>query len=136
VDLVVAPRRRWLAGAAGIAGLLAAAVPLLTLAASAGTGRCSGVLRRGRLRLVLKGLFLVAGAIVLLASVSYLRRGRYYEGEYYFLIIASSPGGGDGLGARPDHHVHRPELVSGPAFLLAGWRKGDLRSNEAHSSSS
>jgi len=23
------------------------------------------------------------------------------------------------------------ELVSGPAFLLAGWRKGDLRSNEA-----
>ena len=46
VDLVVAPRRRWLAGAAGIVGLLAAAVPLLTLAncgppGAPGRGRCS-----------------------------------------------------------------------------------------------
>ncbi len=32
VDLVVAPRRRWLAGVAGIVGLVAAALPLLTLA--------------------------------------------------------------------------------------------------------
>jgi len=42
--------------------------------------------------LVLKGLFLAAGAIVLLLSVSYLRRGGYYEGEYYFLVLASVAG--------------------------------------------
>ena len=82
--------------------------------------------------LVLKGLFLVAGAIVLLASVSYLRRGRYYEGEYYFLVIASIAGAVVMASARDLITMFIGlELVSAPAFLLAGWRKGDLRSNEA-----
>ena len=135
VDLVVAPRRRWLAGAAGIVGLLAAAVPLLTLAYSDAGGPRSlfgGSYVVDDFALVLKGLFLVAGAIVLLASVSYLRRDRYYEGEYYFLVIASIAGAVVMASARDLITMFIGlELVSGPAFLLAGWRKGDLRSNEA-----
>jgi len=133
VDLVVAPRLRWLAGAAGIAGLLGAAVPLLTLAAAAGPrAMFGGSYVVDDFALVLKGLFLVAGAIVLLASVGYLRRDRYYEGEYYFLILASITGAVVMASARDLITMFIGlELVSGPAFLLAGWRKGDLRSNEA-----
>jgi NADH-quinone oxidoreductase subunit N len=135
VDLVVAPRRRWLAGAAGIAGLLAAAMPLLTLAYSpSGSPRAmfGGSYVVDDFALVLKGLFLVAGAIVLLASVSYLQRDRYYEGEYYFLVIASIAGAVVMASSRDLITMFIGlELVSAPAFLLAGWRKGDLRSNEA-----
>ncbi len=133
VDLVVAPRRRWLAGAAGIVGLLAAAVPLLTLAHSSGPrAMFGGSYVVDDFALVLKGLFLVAGAIVLLASVSYLRSGRYYEGEYYFLVVASIAGAVVMASSRDLITMFIGlELVSGPAFLLAGWRKGDLRSNEA-----
>ncbi|MFH1331585.1 MAG: NADH-quinone oxidoreductase subunit N [Actinomycetota bacterium] len=140
VDLVVAPRRRWLAGAAGIAGLLAAAVPLLTLANCERLFSCAAGPREmfggsyvvDDFALVLKGLFLVAGAIVLLASVSYLRADRYYEGEYYFLVLASITGAVVMASSRDLITMFIGlELVSGPAFLLAGWRKGDLRSNEA-----
>ena len=140
VDLVVAPQRRWLAGAAGIVGLLAAAVPLLTLANCERLSSCVSGTREmfggsyvvDDFALVLKGLFLVAGAIVLLASVGYLRRGRYYEGEYYFLVLASILGAVIMASGRDLITMFIGlELVSGPAFLLAGWRKGDLRSNEA-----
>jgi len=135
VDLAVAPRHRWLAGAAGIVGLLAAAVPLLTLAGSRAAGpraMFGGSYVVDDFALVLKGLFLVAGAIVLLASVSYLRRDRYYQGEYYFLVIASIAGAVVMASSRDLITMFIGlELVSGPAFLLAGWRKGDLRSNEA-----
>ena len=133
VDLVVAPRLRWLAGAAGIAGLLCAAVPLLTLACADGPrSMFGGSYVVDDFALVLKGLFLVAGVLVLLASVSYLRRGRYYEGEYYFLVLASIAGAVVMASARDLITIFIGlELVSGPAFLLAGWRKGDLRSNEA-----
>jgi len=140
VDLVATPRRRWLAGALGIVGLLAAAVPLLTLADCERLTGCAGGAREmfggsyvvDDFALVLKGLFLVAGAIVLLASVSYLRRGRYYEGEYYFLVLASITGAVVMASARDLITMFIGlELVSAPAFLLAGWRKGDLRSNEA-----
>ena len=130
VDLMVAPRRRWLAGAAGIAGLLAAAVPLLTLACSRAAGpraMFGGSYVVDDFALVLKGLFLVAGAIVLLASVSYLRRDRYYEGEYYFLVLASIAGAVVMASSRDLITMFIGlELVSGPAFLLAGWRKGDI----------
>jgi len=140
VDLVVAPRRRWLAGVAGIAGLLAAVVPLLTLANCERLSSCSPGAREmfggsyvvDDFALVLKGLFLVAGAIVLLASMGYLRRDRYYEGEYYFLVLASIAGAVVMASSRDLITMFIGlELVSAPAFLLAGWRKGDLRSNEA-----
>jgi NADH-quinone oxidoreductase subunit N len=140
VDLLVPPRLRWLAGALGVAGLLGAVVPLVTLAnCERLTGCASGAryLFGGSyvvddFALVLKGLFLVAGALVLLASVGYLRRGRYYEGEYYFLVLASITGAVVMASARDLITMFIGlELVSGPAFLLAGWRKGDTRSNEA-----
>ena len=42
--------------------------------------------------LVLKGLFILTGVITLLLSVGYIESDRYYEGEFYFLVIASVTG--------------------------------------------
>ena len=81
----------------------------------------------------MKALFLVAGYVVVLLSTNYIAEGDYYEGEYYFLLLSSILGMVDhGVGARP--HLassSRSRLLSIPAYMLAGWRKRDLKSNEA-----
>ncbi len=82
--------------------------------------------------LVLKGLFIITGVVSLLLSVGYIESDRYYEGEFYTLVIASVAGAVIMASSRDLITMFVGlELVSGPAFLLAGWRKGDLRSNEA-----
>ncbi len=141
LDLFVPEHRKYLVGAVGLVGLVAAAFPLLTMAACDELSFCteagSRVMFDGSyvvddFALVLKGLFILAGAISLLLSVSYVESDRYYQGEYYFLIVASVAGAVVMASARDLITLFIGlELVSGPAFLLAGWRKGDVRSNEA-----
>jgi NADH-quinone oxidoreductase subunit N len=141
VDLVVSEGRKWIAGVVGLVGLTAAAFPLLTLAACDALSACTDTGPRvmfdgsyvvDDFSLVLKGLFLVTGVITLLLSVGYLEEDRYYQGEYYFLVVASVAGAVVMASARDLITIFIGlELVSGPAFLLAGWRKGDVRSNEA-----
>ena len=82
--------------------------------------------------LVLKGLFVVAGYLVLLMSVSYIESDRFYQGEYYFLMVLSILGAVVLASSRDLITLFIAiELVSQPMYLLAGWRKGDVRSNEA-----
>jgi NADH-quinone oxidoreductase subunit N len=82
--------------------------------------------------LVLKGLFLGAAFVALLISVGYLESGRFWEGEYYFLLLASVLGAVVMASSRGLVTIFVAlELVTGPTFLLAGWRKGNARSNEA-----
>jgi NADH-quinone oxidoreductase subunit N len=141
VDLVVPESRKWLAGVVGLVGLTAAAFPLLTLSACDALSGCTDtgarVLFDGSyvvddFSLVLKGLFLITGAVTLLLSVGYIEEDRYYQGEFYFLVVASVAGAVVMASARDLITLFIGlELVSGPAFLLAGWRKGDVRSNEA-----
>jgi len=82
--------------------------------------------------IVLKGLFLVSAYIVFLMSVQYIERERYYQGEYYFLLLASVLGSLVMASSRDLIVLFIGlELVTGPLFLLTGWRKGDVKSNEA-----
>ena len=82
--------------------------------------------------LVLKGLFIGAVFIVLLLSIAYVESDRYYEGEYYFLLLAAAFGAVVMASSRDFiTMIVGLELVSGPGFLLAGWRKADEKSNEA-----
>jgi NADH-quinone oxidoreductase subunit N len=82
--------------------------------------------------LVLKGLFLVAGYIIFLMSHHYIESERYYQGEYYFLLLASLLGSLVMASSRDLITLFIGlELVTGPLYLLAGWRKGDVKSNEA-----
>jgi NADH-quinone oxidoreductase subunit N len=141
VDLVLPDRLKYLAGVTALVGLVAASFPLLTLAVCGDLAGCTDtgarVLFGGSyviddFALVLKGLFMVAGVVTLLLSVGYIESDDYYQGEFYLLILASITGAVIMASSRDLITLFIGlELVSGPAFLLAGWRKGDTRSNEA-----
>ncbi len=85
-----------------------------------------------RYSLVLKGLFLLSGYVVVLISTTYLAEGDYYDSEYYQLIAASVLGMVVMSSARDLVTIFVAlELLSIPAYLMAAWRKRDLKSNEA-----
>ncbi len=138
VDLL--PVRKYWAAIVGLIGIFATAVPLLTLALCADLTFCDdgprlifdGSYEVDTFALVLKALFLVSAFVSLLLSVGYVESDRYYQGEYYFLLLASAFGAVVMASSRDLISMFVAlELVSGPAFLLAGWRKGDAKSNEA-----
>jgi NADH-quinone oxidoreductase subunit N len=82
--------------------------------------------------LVLKALFLVAGYVVVLLSTNYIAEGDYAEGEYYFLLLSSILGMTVIASGRDLITIFVAlELLSIPAYLLAGWRKTDVKGNEA-----
>jgi NADH-quinone oxidoreductase subunit N len=131
---LVTPRggRGILPSLAGI-GLLASIVPVLTLALD-GTDRSmfGGAYAVDDFSLVLKALFLIAGYVVVLLSTNYIAEGDYAEGEYYFLLLSSILGMTIMASARDLVSIFIAlELLSIPAYMLAGWRKRDLHGNEA-----
>ncbi len=82
--------------------------------------------------LVLKGLFLLSGYVVVLLSTTYMAEGDYYDSEYYQLIAAAVLGMSVMASARDLVTIFVAlELLSIPAYLMAAWRKRDLKSNEA-----
>jgi NADH-quinone oxidoreductase subunit N len=132
--LDLSPVPKWYTAVAGLVGLVAAAFPLLSLALLESQDRLlfgdSYVV--DDFALVLKGLFIITGFIALLLSVSYVESDRYYQGEFYFLLLNSILGAVVMASSRDLITIFIGlELVSAPGFLLAGWRKGDARSNEA-----
>ena len=133
VDLFVAEDRKVLV--TNLAGLtvLASLVPVLTLALD-GVDRAmfDGAYTVDNFALLLKAVFLVTGYVTLLMSVNYLEEGDYYEGEFSFLLLSSLLGMTVIASARDLLSIFVAlELLSIPAYMLAGWRKRDLRSNEA-----
>ncbi len=128
------PKKYWTSVAALI-GLAAAAVPLMTLAFGSDNGArqlLDGGYVVDEFALVAKGLFIVAGYIVLLMSVSYIESETYYQGEYYLLLLVSILGSVVMASSRDLITLFIGlEMVTGPLFLLAGWRKPDVKSNEA-----
>jgi NADH-quinone oxidoreductase subunit N len=65
-------------------------------------------------------------------SHHYIESDRYYQGEYYFLLLASVLGSLVMASSRDLIILFIGlELTTGPLYLLAGWRKGDAKSNEA-----
>jgi NADH-quinone oxidoreductase subunit N len=139
VDLLRVPK--YWSAVVGLVGLFAAVVPVLTLGLCAELSFCEDTGVRAMLgdsyvvdtfSLVLKGLFLGGAFVSLLLSVGYLESDRYWQGEYYFLLLASTLGAVVMASSRDLITMFVAlELVTGPTFLMAGWRKGDARSNEA-----
>ncbi|MDE0499014.1 MAG: NADH-quinone oxidoreductase subunit N [Acidimicrobiaceae bacterium] len=114
-------------------GLLVTLVPILTLAADgAERPMFGGAYVVDDFSLVLKALFILAGYLVVLMSVDYVREGDYYENEYYTLLLTSLLGMVMMASSRDLVSVFVAlELLSIPAYMLAAWRKGGPRSNEA-----
>src|SRR4051812_1308255 len=133
VDLLFEDRDRYATSTLAGLGLLASLIPVLTLAVD-GHDRSmfGGAYVVDNYALVLKALFLIAGYITVLMSTDYIGEGDYYAGEYYFLLLSSLLGMTVMASARDLITIFIAlETLSIPAYLLAGWRKRDLKGNEA-----
>jgi len=133
-DLFLDQSRKWLLSNLAALGLLAAMVPILSLALSETDVRSmvGGAYVVDNFALVLKALFLGTGFVVLLMSINYVEDGDYYEGEFYFLLLSSLLGMVVMSSSRDLITIFVAlETLSIPAYMLAGWRKRDLKSNEA-----
>lgn len=130
-DLFLPDEGKWVAmplSAAGIFGTLAAVVSLI------GEDRTTlaGSFEIDTFALVFKGLFCLIGLVILAISFHYFRSGHYYQGEYYFLMLSSLLGGLVIASSRDLISLFIAiELISIPAFVMTGLRKGDAKSNEA-----
>lgn len=133
VDLIRPHSKDPLVPALAGLGVLGSMIPILTLAVDgADRGLFDGAYVVDNFALVLKGLFIISGYVVILMSSNYIAEGDYAEGEYYFLLIASILGMTIMASARDLISIFIAlELLSIPAYMLAGWRKRDLKGNEA-----
>jgi NADH-quinone oxidoreductase subunit N len=132
-DFFFAERSRWQTSRIASIGVLAALVPVITLAVD-GTTRSmfDGAYAVDNYAIALKGFFLVVAYVTLLLSVDYISDGDYYQGEYYFLLLTSVLGMMFMASARDLVSIFVAlETMSIPTFVLAGWRKHDAKSNEA-----
>jgi NADH-quinone oxidoreductase subunit N len=131
VDLFLPARRRWFAMPLSLVGVLAALAATLTLI---GTERetFGGHFVIDNFAITFKLFFLTAAAVVLALSLRYLREGGFYQGEYYYLLLTAFLGCVLMPSSRDLLMLFIAlELVSAPGFLLAAFRKSDVRSNEA-----
>ena len=126
-------RRRFQTSRLATIGVLAAMVPVVTLAVEGGTRRMfGGALVVGPYAIALTGFFLAAAYVTLLLSVDYIGDGDYYQGEFYVLMLTSLLGMMVMAAARDLITIFVAlETISIPTFVLAGWRKHDTKSNEA-----
>ena len=133
LDSIKLDRARALMPAVANIGLLAALIPLLTLAYDgAQRDLFGGSYVVGSMALVLKAMFIVSAYVVILLSTNYIAEGDYWESEYYTLIVSSVLGMVVMASSRDLIGIFVAlELLSIPAYMLAAWRKGDVKSNEA-----
>ncbi len=134
VDLFTTERNKWLLSVLTGFSLLGAVVPVLTLALHDNSMRSmfDGRYVVDEFSLVVKALFLLAGYVIVLLSSSHIEEGDYWRGEYWFLLLSSLLGMVMMASARDLVSVFVAlEFLSIPAYMLAAWRKRDLKSNEA-----
>jgi NADH-quinone oxidoreductase subunit N len=131
LDLALRPARKWWSMVLAFLGTAAALVVELTLI---GPDRSSfnGTYVSDSFAVLFKVFFLSVALVVLLLSMRYFREGRYFQGEYYFLLLSSFLGMLTISSSRDLLMLFISlELVTAPGWLMAGLRKRDPRSNEA-----
>jgi NADH-quinone oxidoreductase subunit N len=132
-DLIWPERSRFASSRIASVGVLAALIPVITLAAD-GTDRVmfGGAFVVDAYALAFQGFFLVVTYVVLLMASDYIAEGDYHQAEFYFLILTSVLGMMVMASARDHISIFVAlETITLPTFVLAGWRKHDSKSNEA-----
>ena len=131
-DLFLSPRHRSASMWVAFAGVLATLVAVLSLIGKGDRpGSFGGSYQVDAFTIVFQTFFMSAAAVVLLISYRYFREGGFYQGEYYFLLLTSflvcllMPASRDLLML-----FLSLELVSAPGFLMAAFRKSDVKGNE------
>src|SRR5437660_2248130 len=131
IDTFLARERKWLAMPISLVGVLGALAAALTLI-NANRTTFGGMYVVDNFAVLFKVFFLSTAAVVLGLSLRYMRDGRYFQGEYYVLLLAAFLGCVTMPSSRDLLMLFISlELVSAPGFLIAAFRKTDPRSNEA-----
>jgi NADH-quinone oxidoreductase subunit N len=133
-DLFLDESRKWVLSSLAGFSLLAAVLPVLTLGLSDVNVRSmfDGRYVVDNFSIVMKAMFLIAGYVVVLLSSNHVEEGEYWRGEYYFLLLSSILGMVMMASARDLVSIFVAlEFLSIPAYMLAAWRKRDIKSNEA-----
>ena len=131
-DLFLPQEAKWIAVPLSAAGIVATLAAIVSLVGQGDRVTLAGSYEVDGFALVFKGLFCVIGLLVLAISFHYFRGGHYYQGEYYFLMLCSLLGGVVMASSRDMISIFIAiELISIPAFVMTGLRKGDAKSNEA-----
>jgi NADH-quinone oxidoreductase subunit N len=134
VDLFTTERNKWLLSVLTGFSLLGAVLPVLTLALHDNSVRSlfDGRYVVDEFSLVMKALFLLSGYVIVLLSSAHVEDGDYWRGEYWFLLLSSLLGMVMMASSRDLVSIFVAlEFLSIPAYMLAAWRKRDLKSNEA-----
>lgn len=134
VDLFISETKKWVTATLTGFVMLAALVPVLTLAVSDINVRSlfDGRYVIDEYALTLKALFLIVGYVVVLLSQNHVEEGDYYQGEYFTLLLTSVTGMVMMASSRDLVSIFVAlEMLSIPAYMLAAWRKRDRKSNEA-----
>jgi NADH-quinone oxidoreductase subunit N len=134
IDAFARPTQRWITGGVSLAGLLVAAVVSIYLWAN-GTPSAdafNGMIVLDELRLGFTLIFLLVSALTLLLSTVWAENEKLPAGEFHSLLLFATAGmmlmasGNDlviiflGL-----------EILSIATYVLAGFRRTDIRSNES-----
>src|SRR5678816_2794030 len=134
VDAFSQSEQRWWTGGVSLAGLLSAAVATIWLwtTGSNGTEAFGGMIVLDELRLGFNLIFILVSGLTLLISTVWMKDERLPAGEFHSLLLFATVGmmlmasGGDlviiflGL-----------EILSIATYVLAGFRRTDVRSNES-----
>jgi len=134
VDAFAKPTQRWLTGGLSLAGLAGAMVATTALWLSGATGSSSfnGMIVLDEFRLGFTVIFLIVSALTILVSMVWVENERLPAGEFHSLLMFATAGmmlmasGADlviiflGL-----------EILSIATYVMAGFRRTDVRSNES-----
>lgn len=134
VDAFGRPTQRWVTGTLSLAGLVAAALSAISLwiSGAAGAQTFNGMIVLDELRLGFTIVFLIVSALTVLVSMVWIEGERLPAGEFHALLLFATVGmmlmaaGGDlvivflGL-----------EILSIATYVMAGFRRTDVRSNES-----
>ena len=130
-DLFLSPRRKAASMWVSLIGVLASLGAVLSLVGAGPRVTFGGSYAVDSFTLVFQSFFMGAAAVVLLISYRYLKDGGFYQGEYYFLLLTSFLGCLLMPASRDLLMLFLSlELVSAPGFLMAAFRKSDVKGNE------
>jgi NADH-quinone oxidoreductase subunit N len=131
IDLFLPARAKPASMWVSMVGVLAALGSVLSLVGQGVRVAFGGAYVVDAFTLIFQGFFLLAAVVVLLISYRYLRDGGFYQGEYYFLLLTAFLGCVLMPASRNLLMLFLAlELVSAPGFLMAAFRKSDIKGNE------
>ncbi len=130
-DLFLPARHKSASMWVALLGVLATLVAVLSLIGQGDRSTFGGSYVVDAFTIVFQTFFMSAAAVVLLISYRYFRDGGFYQGEYYFLLLTSFLGCLLMPASRDLLMLFLAlELVSAPGFLMAAFRKADVKGNE------